>query len=134
MLSGTAPDTAVDSSFTVLATDGELFDTLIVAVVIDPQTSVSSSEPVPTSYTLFQNYPNPFNPVTTLRVGVPRLAEASIIILDVNGRRVHTLFNGTLQPGFHEFQWNAVTCPSGTYFIKFASRDYTKITKCVLIK
>ncbi len=134
MLSGTAPDTAVDSSFTVLATDGDLFDTLDVAVIIDPQTSVSNSEPVPTSYMLFQNYPNPFNPVTTIRIGVPRLADASIIILDVNGRRVHTVFHGTLQPGFHEFQWNAVTCPSGTYFIKFASRDYTKITKCVLIK
>jgi len=134
MLSGTAPDTAVHSSFKVVATDGELSDTLNVAVIIDPQTSVSSSEPVPTSYTLFQNYPNPFNPVTTLRVGVPNLAEASITILDVNGRRVHTVFHGTLQPGFHEFQWNAVTCPSGTYFVKFASRDYTKITKCVLIK
>jgi hypothetical protein len=133
-LSGTAPDTAVDSSFTVIATDGDLFDTLNVAVIIAPQTSVPNTEPVPTSYTLFQNYPNPFNPVTTLRVGVPNLAEASIIILDVNGRRVQTVFRGTLQPGFHEFQWNARSCPSGTYFIKFASRDYTKIIRCVLIK
>jgi hypothetical protein len=133
-LHGITPDTSSEASFRLIATDGELSDTLNVIIIVKEQTFINNQNGSSYCYTLFPNYPNPFNPYTMIKVSVPKLAEAMVNIYDINGRLVNTVYNGWLKPGFHEFEWKADKIPSGTYFIKFQSADFSQIIKCSLIK
>ena len=131
---GTTPDSSLETSFTLIATDGELSDTLDVIVLVEEQTSVNDQSILTESYSLYPNYPNPFNPNTKVKVNVPNLSDAIISIYDVNGRAVKSIFRGKLNPGIHEFVWNAIDMPSGTYFIKFQTANFSHINKCLLLK
>lgn len=133
-LYGTTPDTSIETSFTVIATDGALSDTLNVIILVKERTSVIYQSIITYSYSLYPNYPNPFNPNTIIKVSVPALSDALITIYDINGRLVKTIYNGNLKSGFHEFEWKANSIPSGTYFIKFQTASFSRITKCLLLK
>jgi hypothetical protein len=133
-LYGTTPDNTLETLFSLIATDGELSDTLNVTILVKEQTSVFNQNILTYSYSLYPNYPNPFNPNTTIKVSVPRLSDALITIYDINGRLVKTIYNGNLKPGFHEFKWKVNKIPSGTYFIKFQTENFSSINNCLLLK
>ena len=94
----------------------------------------------PTSFSLRQNYPNPFNPSTKIRFEVPlnkggdRGLSIKLIIYDVLGREVTTLVNEQLKPGSYETEWDASNYPSGVYFYKLITEDFSKAKKMILIK
>jgi len=96
------------------------------------------SNKVPAEFKLQQNYPNPFNPVTKIKfdiatVGaVPRTVR--LVIYDVLGREIATLVNEELQPGTYEVEWDASNYPSGVYYYRLVSADYSDTKKMVLIK
>ncbi|MFI5212147.1 MAG: YCF48-related protein [Ignavibacteria bacterium] len=100
------------------------------------------SQEVPQQFSLGQNFPNPFNPNTIIRFNIPLLRGVSegrgvltqLIIYDITGREVSELVNEELIPGTYEVNWNAVNYPSGVYFYKLTSGDYTVTKKMVLIK
>ncbi len=133
-LSGTAPGTAMDTYFSVIASDGELSDTLKVALIVTDETSVVSRNAIPTSYSLLPIYPNPFNPQTNIKIALPNKINLIIFIYDINGKVVEKIYEGTLEPGYHNFVWNAVDKPSGTYFIKVQSRAFSSVVKCLLLR
>jgi len=133
-LSGTAPGTAMDTSFSVITSDGELSDTLKVTLIVTDQTSVVSHNAVPTSYYLLPIFPNPFNPQANIKIGLPEEIYVTINIYDINGRIIEKKYEGTLEPGYHTFLWNAVGKPSGTYFIKVQSSTFSKVAKCLLLR
>jgi hypothetical protein len=85
-------------------------------------------------FQLFQNYPNPFNPVTYISFVLPEISDIKISIFDVNGRIVEIINKNKLQAGYHTIFWNASNLPSGTYFIKFRTKNFINIQKCVLLK
>lgn len=60
----------------------------------------------PTSVVLHSNYPNPFNPRTTIRFELPYDKQVRLVIYDVLGRQVRTLYNSTAAAGVHAFTWN----------------------------
>lgn len=133
-LFGTSPSIAVDTSFYVIATDGELSDTLKVNLIVNEQTSVLSQNTIPQTYSLFPNFPNPFNPQTNVKIALPQKTDIKIYIYDLNGRIISKVFEGQLPPGYHSFVWNAGNQPSGTYYIKVQSTAFSKVTKCLLLK
>jgi hypothetical protein len=92
------------------------------------------SNEVPNSYALYQNYPNPFNPVTKIKFDIPKSAYTEIKIYDNLGREVSTLISNRLTAGKYEVDWNASNYPSGVYFYKLISDDYTQTRKMVLVK
>ncbi len=92
------------------------------------------SSDIPRSYGLSQNYPNPFNPSTKIKFGVPKNGYVRVVIYDAIGREVSTLVNEQLNPGTYEADWNASNFPSGVYFYKLASWDFSETKKLVLIK
>ena len=99
------------------------------------QTSASS----PQEFALSQNYPNPFNPVTRIKfdiasVGARYIVPVRIVIFDVLGQEIATLVNKKLQPGTYETEWDASNYPSGVYFYKLITADYTETKKMILIK
>jgi uncharacterized delta-60 repeat protein len=95
------------------------------------------SNEIPHQYSLSQNYPNPFNPSTKIKFAIPvgNGRDRSLIkIYDALGREISTLVNEELNPGTYEVDWNAVNYPSGVYYYKLTSKDYTETKKMILIK
>jgi hypothetical protein len=90
--------------------------------------------------TLEPNYPNPFNPTTTIAYTLQSLGAVTLEILDVRGRHVRTLVDGSLEsPGRHEVVWDGtsdegVRAPSGVYFYHLATPEFRETRRMVLVK
>ena len=63
---------------------------------------------IPTEFALGQNYPNPFNPVTKMDISLPITGDVTLVIYNVLGQKVRTLFSGELNYGYHTMQWNGL--------------------------
>ena len=96
--------------------------------------SMSSNLNVPEEYFLLQNYPNPFNPSTTIRFDLNKSYNVKLIIFDIQGKEIATLVNEKLNPGIYKVDWNASAYPSGVYFYKLTTNDYSDVKKMILIK
>ncbi|MBI5402562.1 MAG: T9SS type A sorting domain-containing protein [Ignavibacteriae bacterium] len=93
---------------------------------------ISSS--VPDFYKLYQNYPNPFNPLTKIEYQIINAGFVSLIIYDVNGRKVENLVNEKQSTGIYEATWDASNYPSGVYFYKIQAGDFSETKRMILIK
>jgi hypothetical protein len=92
------------------------------------------SSQVPDRFALSQNFPNPFNPTTKINFAVPYRSFVSLKVYDLNGREVSALVNNTLQAGTYQYEFDAAALPSGTYFYKLETSDFTSTKKLILIK
>lgn len=92
------------------------------------------SAEVPRKFTLEQNYPNPFNPVTHIEFAVAKSSVVKIAVYDMLGREVEVLVNKELKPGSYKTDWNASNHPSGVYFYKLVSGDFTQTKKMIFVK
>jgi len=95
------------------------------------------STEIPNHYSLSQNYPNPFNPETKIKFAIPvgnGRDRSVLIIFDALGREIETLVKEQLSPGTYEVNWNASNHPSGVYFYKLISGDFTETKKMILLK
>jgi hypothetical protein len=97
-------------------------------------TPVSNSIPIKPS--LYQNYPNPFNPSTKIKFDVPAgtFSNTIISIYDVLGKKAAEILNEKLTAGTYEIEWNASAYPSGVYFYKLVSGEYSVTKKMILTK
>ena len=102
----------------------------------------------PNDFVLYQNYPNPFNPSTTISFSIPtsplnpspyqgegneeRLT--SLIVYDILGRKIATLLNEEMNPGYYEVSFNGSNLSSGTYFYKLSTQNYSETKSMVLLK
>lgn len=111
---------------------------------------IESGEPVapsiPRSFVLRQNFPNPFNPSTTIAFEIPGDAggvvpgdsgmgasresdpgqHADLTLFDLRGRRVKTLIDSILEPGYYRVTWDGKddtgrSVPSGIYLYRLRS-------------
>jgi hypothetical protein len=89
---------------------------------------------IPTQYALFQNSPNPFNPSTKIEYGLPKNAKVSLTVFDILGREVATLVNDDQVAGWHAATFDASALPSGLYFYRLRTGDYSAMKKMLLIK
>jgi photosystem II stability/assembly factor-like uncharacterized protein len=92
------------------------------------------SNEIPSDFKLYQNYPNPFNPTTKIIFSLPENSFASLIVYDMLGREMEILLNEQLGAGTYEAEWNAANEPSGTYFYKLETDNFTQTRKMVLLK
>ncbi len=104
--------------------------------IIDPIGIQQLGTEVPVKFELYQNYPNPFNPATKIKFDISKRIEeeTSLRIYDIRGRQVAELFNGRLNPGTFEAEWNPKFMPSGTYFARLTAGSFSKTIKLVLAK
>jgi len=101
---------------------------------LDPNVGINIENSISTHFAILNNYPNPFNPTTTINIMVESLQATSLIVYNIKGRLVDLIFQGELETGSHEFQWNGTHYSSGVYFIKMQSGDYVKTHKMILLK
>jgi photosystem II stability/assembly factor-like uncharacterized protein len=83
---------------------------------------------------LSQNYPNPFNPSTNIKFDIPKSSNVKINIYNALGKEVTTLVNEKLSTGSYEVNWNASNYPSGVYFYKLITDEFSNTKKMVLLK
>lgn len=88
----------------------------------------------PTSFSLSQNYPNPFNPSTTISYSVPGTSHVTINVYDALGRMVATLVNEEKMAGSYQVVFDASRLPSGIYFYRLSSGNYSSVRKLALVK
>jgi hypothetical protein len=91
------------------------------------------------SAALHQNVPNPFNPTTRIAFELPRRGEAEVVVYDLAGREVRTLFKGELPAGPHTVVWDGRTndgsmAASGTYWYQLRTVDGHTSRSMVLLK
>jgi hypothetical protein len=95
---------------------------------------ISQNQNVANKIYLYQNYPNPFNPNTNIKFQIKETRFVTLKIYNILGKEVATLVNEKQTPGTYEINWNALEYPSGVYFYKLTSGDYTETKRMVLIK
>ena len=92
------------------------------------------TQQLPFEYSLSQNYPNPFNPVTKINYELKVTNYVSIIVYDIRGNEVATLVNEKQNSGSYSVNFNAANFPSGVYYYKITSGDFTETKKMMLLK
>ena len=89
----------------------------------------------PDKFILNQNYPNPFNPETKISFSLPKPANITIKVYDIMGGEVATLINNEKKSaGSHQISFDAVNLPSGIYFYRLLSDNFSESKKMILIK
>jgi len=94
----------------------------------------STSNKIPSEYKLYQNYPNPFNPSTKIIMEIAKLSDVKLAVYDVVGQEITTLMDKQLRPDTYEIEWNGSHYPSGVYFYRLVTEDYSETKKMLLIK
>jgi hypothetical protein len=85
-------------------------------------------------YALEPPSPNPFNPATEIRFTLGLDGPTRLEILDIAGRVVETLIDGQLSEGSHNITWNASAFPSGLYYCRVQSGDWSRTGTLLLVK
>ncbi|MEN8007009.1 MAG: T9SS type A sorting domain-containing protein [Candidatus Krumholzibacteriota bacterium] len=94
---------------------------------------------VPLKAQLNDCYPNPFNPQTLISFDMPAAGSARLEIYALDGKRVATLVDGEVGAGRHEEVWYGRDdagrmVPSGVYFYRFQTKDFSDSKRMVLLK
>lgn len=97
--------------------------------IVKKEKVVSISE-----YRLNKNYPNPFNPSTKISFDIPEKSPVELVVYDIQGKKVVTLVNETLESGNYSVEFNAGQLPSGTYLYKIVAGEFTDTKKMILVK
>ncbi len=99
------------------------------------QVATSVDEPLLAKrFSLEQNYPNPFNPVTSIAFSLARNTAVRLVVYDVLGQEVHVLRNRFMTAGDHQVSFDASTLPSGMYFYRLETDDFSSTAKMMLVK
>ncbi len=151
---------AIDGFGNILVT-GDFFETLTFGVGEANETTLTSSgfndiffakfsgnitgvaepttvTPIPKGFSLEQNYPNPFNPTTTISFVLSKADYVDLIIYNLQGQFVRTLFAGDLEAGRYQFVWdgeddNGNQISSGNYIYRLKGRDFDETRKLTFV-
>ncbi len=87
-----------------------------------------------TEFKLRTNYPNPFNPSTKISFDILERSPVELAVYDIQGKKVVTLVNETLESGNYSVEFNAGKLPSGIYLYKIVASEFTDSKKMMLVK
>jgi hypothetical protein len=118
--------------------ESETFGSVTLSV---PNTDPGQNTPiVPETFGLHQNYPNPFNPSTEISFALEEPDKCELIIYDIKGRKVKTLFTGNIEADrIYSFIWNVEDesgkeVSSGIYLYKLRTSEKVYAKKMIMIK
>ncbi|MEW6509859.1 MAG: T9SS type A sorting domain-containing protein [Bacteroidota bacterium] len=114
--------------------DGSTSFSEAVKVIVATATGVEE-QARPERFALAQNYPNPFNPATTIRFSVATTGHATLVVYNILGNELATLFAGTAQAGReYTVTFNGDGLANGAYFCRLTSGEKTELRKMILLK
>ncbi len=89
---------------------------------------------VPEEVFLSQNYPNPFNPTTTIPFGINEDMDVNLVIYDILGRKISTIYDERLTAGRYNPVFRGDHLASGVYFYRLITNNKVIVQKFTLIK
>ncbi len=94
---------------------------------------------LPGKLSLEQNYPNPFNLSTNIEFYLPKVSQIELAIYNVLGQKTAVLASGVYSTGIHQVNWDGrfdsrQIAPSGIYFYRLKSDDFSIVKKLLLLK
>jgi len=92
---------------------------------------------IPDAFSLKQNYPNPFNPSTTIAYDIPVSGRVKLVVMNILGQVVSTVFDGVQEAGSYKVIWDASRYSSGVYIYTLSvdgAQKYSKTNRMVLMK
>ena len=96
------------------------------------------NNPNPDKVALYQNYPNPFNPVTAISYRLDKKSFVDLSIYNLSGRNIETLWNNWQEKGNYTIHWDLnvldKNIPSGIYFYKLKTDNYSQTKRMVIVK
>ncbi len=95
----------------------------------------STSEPVVEfewDLELYKNFPEPASSYTTISYTLPEIADATLSLYDISGRRVKILVSEMQAPGAHTVEINTTDLAAGLYLIFLESGGETRTEKMVV--
>ncbi len=124
---------------------GETYSYRLRQIDNDGTVSCSSSNTITITYDLignlelFQNTPNPFNSETTLSYYLPIDTDIKLDIIDIYGKVVKVLANGTVKAGKTIVNWDGrdsegSLVPSGTYIYRILAGKESKTQKMTIVR
>jgi hypothetical protein len=104
----------------------EMISVMITGVSIHPVSIVPEN--------LLAAYPNPFNSETTISFTLRRRSAITISMFDITGRRVRTLADQVYEAGSHSISLDGSALPSGVFFIRLETLQFSTSQKLLLLK
>lgn len=101
---------------------------------LDIITNIEVENNIANNYLLSQNYPNPFNPITKIKFSIPKSEIVQIKVYDILGKEIKTILKEFKQAGNYEVEFDASNLPSGIYFYRMISGDYSETKKMILLR
>ena len=105
-----------------------------------PSMSTASARPVALKSPLaLSAFPNPFMPQGRIQVALPRAARLTLDVLDVSGRLVARLAQGTFSSGAKSFVWNGKrsdgsSAAAGLYFYRLVTDRESRTIRTILAR
>jgi hypothetical protein len=75
---------------------------------------------IPDAHALLPNHPNPFNTGTTIPFDLSERSRVRLEVVDVSGRTVAILAEGSYSAGRHAIRWSADAIASGAYVARLS--------------
>jgi hypothetical protein len=98
---------------------------------------VSATASVPMEFALSGIWPNPSHGSLKFEFAVPRMAMLRLTVVDLQGRAVQSLANGTFAPGRYQLSWDGMTdrgkAPAGVYFVRYESGSQKIVKRFSLV-
>jgi hypothetical protein len=96
---------------------------------------VVGAEQMPNGYLLEPVQPNPFSTTATVGFAVTRPQRVELALYDALGRRVRTLYAGTVEANLRlEAQIDGRTLPSGLYLVRLAGTGFSTTRRVTLLR
>ena len=99
----------------------------------------SEQKVTPDKFVLYQNYPNPFNPQTNIQYNLSAETNVSLIIYNIHGQKIKTLFEGKQKSGIYNVKWygkddNGDKLTSGAYIYRLKTKNFMATKKVLLFR
>ncbi|HWO56504.1 MAG TPA: HYR domain-containing protein [bacterium] len=125
---------AVDGMAASVAGNGRWYDRDNSAITL----TVDEAGAVPNDYALLQNYPNPFNAGTVIPFNLRDASQWNLTVYNVMGQSVRS-FAGFDAAGTVRVTWDGLDqdggrVPSGVYFYRVTTPDWSATKKMTLLK
>ena len=85
-------------------------------------------------FVLYQNYPNPFNPNTKIKFELKKPTNLTLKVYDNLGKEIITLIDSKNSYGKYSVQFSGNNLPSGVYYYKLETTEYSEVKKMILLK